>query len=77
VAQGGRLRKERKMKEKTWLFNWRGGGYNTVKAKTIRGARKAAEKLGEPFGLTAYHNSFRVATGADVEEEDRVWGPYD
>lgn len=36
------------MDETTWFFNWVGGGYNSVRARTKQEALEKARKLGAP-----------------------------
>jgi hypothetical protein len=63
--------------KKTWLFNWIGGGYNTVSAETRDEALRLARKKGAPSstfkGLTVDESTLHVATPAEISKWDR-WG---
>jgi hypothetical protein len=51
------------IKEKKYMFSFEGGGWNTIWAKTKRGAIKAAAKEYKGHeGLTPIHNSFHIQT---------------
>jgi len=51
------------MKNKEYIFTFEGGGYNTVWAKTLKGAIKAAEKGYKNFPtLNPVPSSVRLAT---------------
>ncbi len=69
------------IKEKTWLFNWVGGGYNTVTAKTRKTALKRAIEFGKRdpprVSLVPNEKTLRVASYEDIEAENKAWGPYD
>ena len=56
------------LKLKEWMFTFEEGGWNTVWAKTRRGAIKAAaEKYKDSEGLTPAPGSFHVATEKGLE----------
>ncbi len=56
------------LKLKEWMFTFEEGGWNTVWAKTKRGAIKAAaEEYKDSEGLTPRPGSFRVATSEGLE----------
>jgi hypothetical protein len=69
----------------TWMFNWNGGGYNTVVADTKEEALELATTLGEPRtytrngeerttkGLIPNPDTFRIVTVQEVMEEDARW----
>jgi len=60
------MKKELKMK--TYLFGFVGGGWNSIDAKTKRGAIKAAsEKYSDSPNLQVDPNSFRIRTEADEQ----------
>ena len=54
------------LKTKTYLFGFVGGGWNSIQAKTKRGAIKAArQKYSCSPNLQVDPNSFRIRTEAD------------
>ena len=56
------------LKMKTYLFGFVGGGWNSIDAKTKRGAIKAAsEKYSDSPNLQVDPNSFRIRTEADEQ----------
>lgn len=61
----------------TWLFNWVGGGYNTVQADTREEALRLAKAKGAPSGtfngLTVDERTLHVATDAEIARWD-AWG---
>lgn len=61
----------------TWLFNWVGGGYNTVQANTREEALQLARAKGAPSGtfngLTVDERTLHIATDAEIAKWDR-WG---
>ena len=52
---------------KEFMFNFVGGGWNTVYAKTKRGAIAQAAKEYKNSNLVPDPNSFRVSTPADMK----------
>jgi len=58
----------KELKPKEWMFTFEEGGWNTVWAKTRRGAvKQAAEEYKDSEGLTPRPGSFRVATEDGLE----------
>jgi len=56
------------LKLKEWMFTFEEGGWNTVWAKTKRGAIKVAvEKYKDSDGLTPRPQSFHIATDKGLE----------
>jgi hypothetical protein len=56
------------MKTKEYLYNFVGGGWNSVFATTKRGAIKAARARWKgDDGLVVDENSFRVSTPSDYQ----------
>ena len=56
------------LKLKEWMFTFEEGGWNTVWAKTKRGAIKAAvEKYKDSEGLTPRPGSFHIATSEGLD----------
>ncbi len=54
------------LKDKEYMYNFIGGGWNTVWAKTIRGARKQAiQQWADTPDLTVDIDSVRLATTED------------
>lgn len=51
------------LKNKEYMYNFKQGGWNTIQAKTIRGARKLAVTKWEKYNdLTVDVNSVHLAT---------------
>lgn len=62
---------KRELKEKEYIFNFVGGGWNTTHAKTKRGAIKNASKKYNDKVSQVDVNSFRIWTKADYDAEMR------
>ena len=83
IPESPRSRKQKSLLAgpKRWLFNWMGGGYNTVNASTRAEALQKAKTLGMGDGhrttLVVNEGSLRQASQAEIDAEDRHWGPYD
>jgi len=82
IAWRDTMQEAAKNAERTWLFHWVEGGYNTVRAKTREEALKLAKKKGEPAGvfkgLTVNEKTLHVATDKEVREVDkRFAGMFD
>lgn len=68
--------------ERTWLWKWVEGGYNTCRARSREEALKLAKEKGKPSsvfkGLTVDEKSLHVATDKEVREYDRRYaGMFD
>jgi hypothetical protein len=68
--------------ERTWLWKWTEGGYNTCRAKTREEALAKAKEKGKPNevfkGLTVDEKTLHVATDKEVAETDkRFAGMFD
>lgn len=63
---------------KTWLFNWIGGGYNTVRASTREEALRKAKELAPRTKLVVDEETLHVATDAEVRAWDKRYaGMFD
>jgi len=58
---------------KLYLFNWKGGGYNSVKAPNKRAAIKAAKAKFPNTSLVPLPETFRAVTPQELVEYDK---PY-
>lgn len=56
---------------KQWVFNWAGGGYNSVSAETKAEALKLAREISK--NLVPSANTFRVVEAAEMNAIDRAW----
>lgn len=67
---------------KTWVFNWLGGGYNTVRAETRDQAMVLARAIGAAtptfHGLQVNERTLREVTDAEMEAIDASYrGMFD
>lgn len=59
----------KQLKEKEYIFNFQSGGWNTVYAKTLRGAIKQAKKEWKDSpSLIVNESSFRLATFDKIQD---------
>lgn len=65
----------KEFKKKQYIFNFTSGGWNTVWAKTKRGAVKAANQKSEEQGwnLEIVESSFRLATQKQLDSLMRAF----
>jgi hypothetical protein len=62
-----RNKKARQLKNKEYIFNFESGGWNTVHAKTVKGAIKIAnEKYKDSPSLNPDPSTFRLATDKEL-----------
>jgi len=57
-----------------FLWNWIGGGYNSCRAEDREAAIKKAVKM---CSLNPNLNTLRECTQAELNAEEKRWGPYD
>lgn len=65
---------------KLFLWNWQGGGYNSCRAKNRAEALKVGNDMTRNGGgvhLLVNENTLRECTSAELDAEDKRWGPYD
>jgi hypothetical protein len=60
---------------KLFLWNWRGGGYNSCRAKDRDEAIEKAQVMASM--LKPRLDTLRECTSAELAAEDKRWGPYD
>ena len=60
---------------KLFLWNWEGGiGYNSCRART---REEAIEKAKAMCSLKPALSTLRECTRAELDAEEKRWGPYD
>lgn len=60
-----------------YLWNWVGGGYNNCRADSREEALEKAHAMAEGTTLKVAEPTLRECTMAELNAEEKRWGPYD
>lgn len=69
-----------KNKEQLFLWNWQGGGFNSCHAKNRAEALKKGNDMtrgGRGVHLLVNESTLHACSFAELQAEDKRWGPFD